>query len=398
MTNPWLEIPLADYEGHMGLPGIAQAQLLADVFAEALAQHAPRSVAVLGCAGGNGLERIAPQVTRRVVGVDLNPDYLEVARARHAARLPGLELIAGDIQTDAVAFAPVELAFAGLLFEYVDVGRALQRIRSLVVRGGILISVVQLPSEAVAEVTPSPFPSLRALAPVLRLVRPEELERLAVGQGYVLLASRAVTSAGGKSFQVQTFMCPTSGAVGRRAGASRPAAPGTPEEEVMNRDGRIPLLLAAACSLGIAALHVAIAIVGPRGYRYFGAPGLAARVEHGSVLGPTLLTLAVAALFVLCSLYALSGARVLGRWLLLRTALVVIGVVYTLRGLFLVPGLVAFSRGLVHHPRVLVFSAVSLLTGIFYLVGVARAWPALSGPPGAAATGAAGPQPGSPGR
>jgi len=30
IASPWLEIPLADYEGHMALPEIAQARMLAD--------------------------------------------------------------------------------------------------------------------------------------------------------------------------------------------------------------------------------------------------------------------------------------------------------------------------------------------------------------------------------
>jgi hypothetical protein len=51
MNDPWLDVPLADYEGHMALPGIEQAQLLSDVFAGAPAKFSPRSVAVIGCAG-----------------------------------------------------------------------------------------------------------------------------------------------------------------------------------------------------------------------------------------------------------------------------------------------------------------------------------------------------------
>jgi hypothetical protein len=51
MNNPWLDVPLADYEGHMALPGIEQAQLLSDIFADVLAKFSPRSVAVIGCAG-----------------------------------------------------------------------------------------------------------------------------------------------------------------------------------------------------------------------------------------------------------------------------------------------------------------------------------------------------------
>jgi len=39
--NPWLDIPLADYEGHMVLPQVAQAGLLADVFEPVLKTYPP---------------------------------------------------------------------------------------------------------------------------------------------------------------------------------------------------------------------------------------------------------------------------------------------------------------------------------------------------------------------
>jgi hypothetical protein len=68
MNSPWLDVPLADYEGHMALPGIEQAQLLSDIFAGVLAKFSPRSVAVIGCAGGNGFDRIPPAISR-VVGL-----------------------------------------------------------------------------------------------------------------------------------------------------------------------------------------------------------------------------------------------------------------------------------------------------------------------------------------
>src|SRR5438552_2981180 len=115
MRNPWLDIPLAEYEGHMASPQVAQAQLLADVFESMLEEHHPRSVAVLGCAGGNGFERIRSDITGRVVGVDLNPNYIEQLHARFKHQLPALELHVGDIQSADIAFPPVDLMFAGLV-------------------------------------------------------------------------------------------------------------------------------------------------------------------------------------------------------------------------------------------------------------------------------------------
>ena len=58
MKNPWLDIPLADYEAHMALPSVGQAALLGDLFAATVEAHRPESVALIGCAGGNGFERI----------------------------------------------------------------------------------------------------------------------------------------------------------------------------------------------------------------------------------------------------------------------------------------------------------------------------------------------------
>ena len=87
----WLKIPLSDYEGHMGSDTVRQLEPLAGLFGRALELCKPRSVAILGVAGGNGLERIDCNVTR-IVGIDINPEYLKTVRERHGT-LPGLELL-----------------------------------------------------------------------------------------------------------------------------------------------------------------------------------------------------------------------------------------------------------------------------------------------------------------
>jgi len=45
MTNPWLQIPASDYEGHMGSPEVAQLTLLAQTFKEALNKYDSKSMA-----------------------------------------------------------------------------------------------------------------------------------------------------------------------------------------------------------------------------------------------------------------------------------------------------------------------------------------------------------------
>src|SRR5436305_9182848 len=96
MSNPWLSIPLGDYEGHMGSAGVRQLTVLAELFKCALDCCSPESVAVLGVAGGNGLEQIDCAATKRIVGVDINQGYLEEVQRRFGT-LPGLELHCRDL-------------------------------------------------------------------------------------------------------------------------------------------------------------------------------------------------------------------------------------------------------------------------------------------------------------
>ena len=119
------------------------------------------------------------------------------------SRVAGLELITADIESDALRFAPVDLIYAALLLEYVDVRRVLERLHDLLVPGGMLATVVQLPGAA--PVTPSPFASLETLASVMRLVDPEDLEHIARAVGYRETERRREQARGGKHFEVQVF-------------------------------------------------------------------------------------------------------------------------------------------------------------------------------------------------
>jgi SAM-dependent methyltransferase len=208
MTNPWLDIPLSDYEGHMALPGVAQAQLLAEILAGQLRSLQPDSLAVLGCAGGNCFERIDPDVTSRVVGVDLNGLYLPEARNRFGKSFRALELVEGDIQNDTIAFDPVDLIYAALILEYVNVDATFSQLRRLLNPGGTLVTVIQLSNADIPAVTPSPYSSLQALESIMRFIAPEFLPEVAGRNGLTQTSSSTRQAPGGKRFQVQTFRAP----------------------------------------------------------------------------------------------------------------------------------------------------------------------------------------------
>lgn len=206
MRNPWLDIPLADYEAHMALPTVGQAQLIADELGSLVRAHSPVSVAIIGCAGGNGFDRVAGPGISRVIGVDLNPQYVEQARIRYQGLIPGLELHVADIQASEALFAPVDLIYVALVLEYVDVARTMGVLRDHCRPSGILAVLSQRPHEAVAHISPSQYASLQLLAPGMRLIARDELQRQARHAGFALERSRTATSSGGKRFRVDEFV------------------------------------------------------------------------------------------------------------------------------------------------------------------------------------------------
>jgi hypothetical protein len=106
MSNPWLAVPLSEYEQHMSSAEVQQLGALADLFAEAMGRCRPSSVAVLGIAGGNGLDRIDSRITSRVVGLELNLRYLDAVRERYR-HLAGLELYCVNLSEQDVELEPV---------------------------------------------------------------------------------------------------------------------------------------------------------------------------------------------------------------------------------------------------------------------------------------------------
>jgi len=163
MSDPWLSIPLADYEGHMSADSVQQLSALSDLFKRVLDLCQPDSVAIAGVAGGNGLEHADPSFIKRMVGLDINPGYLDEVRRRFGAH-PNLELHCVDLSRDEPRVAPVALVHAALFFEHAGLGGALDNALALVDGGGKLSVVLQLPQPEQHNVTPTSYPSMQALA------------------------------------------------------------------------------------------------------------------------------------------------------------------------------------------------------------------------------------------
>lgn len=195
----WVNVPLADYEGHMSAAGVEQLAPLADLFREALAQTNPESVAILGIAGGNGLEHIDPATTTRTVGIDINAEYLEVVAQRHPS-LQALELHHHDLAEKPIEIQPVDLVHAALVFEHAGTGQCLENALKLLNPTAHLSVVLQLPSDQQTGVAPTPYPSIQSLKQTFQHIDPAWLVQTLTPRGLHLEHEARHPLPSGKAF------------------------------------------------------------------------------------------------------------------------------------------------------------------------------------------------------
>ncbi|WP_237073040.1 class I SAM-dependent methyltransferase [Prosthecochloris sp. CIB 2401] len=188
----------------MSLPTVDQAVMTATELSRVLSQFTPESVAVIGCAGGNGFDAI-PASTKRVVGVDINHSYIARAAERYEQRIPGLEFHVADVQSDHLPFEPVELIYASLVLEYVSLPESLDNLARVCLPGGRLVTLLQQPSTTMTALTPSPYNTIQSLNKIMRLVPSSECAGYAASAGFTLESEKSLTIKSGKSFLVQVY-------------------------------------------------------------------------------------------------------------------------------------------------------------------------------------------------
>jgi SAM-dependent methyltransferase len=203
--NPWLEIPLSDYEAHMAAESVGQLPVLNQIFKKALDDFSPERLLVLGCGAGNGLEHIDPAVTLYVKGIDINPAYISSLAQRFPNPTFKLELECADANKVPLSLHSFELVFVALLFEYVDWLRLLPRIAFSLAAEGVLVVVLQNPSPSSPAVSGTQYESLLKLEPVFQFVDPNVFIELAAGCGLNLNLLENVPLPLEKSFSILHF-------------------------------------------------------------------------------------------------------------------------------------------------------------------------------------------------
>lgn len=139
--------------------------------------------------------------------------------------------------------------------------------------------------------------------------------------------------------------------------------------------GKTLLILGGGLSAVAALLHIAVIIGGPSWYRFFGAgEPMAQMAERGSSY-PTIVTLGIAAILTIWAAYAFSGAGLLPRLPLLRSALIAISAIYLLRAVCFVPAMAMTGAPITQFA--IWSSLIVLVYGLAYALGTWTRWPLL---------------------
>lgn len=194
--NPWTVVPATDYEVHMGPGGADQLAPLSHLFQEVYLAAQPDRLLLVGCATGNGLEHVDPSITKRAVAVDVNLQYLGIARQRFFHLGPALELYCSEIEKFRQPASSFDLIHAALVLEYVQPDVAVRRFAEWLAPGGTCSVVLQLPGGD------APAPANRAMQIIekaMHLVDPAELTRLMTEQGLAKRREKRVPVKHGKT-------------------------------------------------------------------------------------------------------------------------------------------------------------------------------------------------------
>ncbi|HEY0656047.1 MAG TPA: class I SAM-dependent methyltransferase [Chryseosolibacter sp.] len=204
MGNIWEKIPLDDYEKHMSHPTVGQQQLLNVLTAKYLSRFRPGSLMCLGVSGGNGLEHVDSTLTRDVYAVDINPDYLRETDKRFGQRIDGLHLVQLDLAVAAAEIVKVDLCWAALIFEYLDVRQGFRFLQNNVIDEGHAAVTIQV-NNGVTSVSQTGVETIKQVGQIFRIVDPTELLNAAAYHSFALVDEEENFLPNGKSFKTFCF-------------------------------------------------------------------------------------------------------------------------------------------------------------------------------------------------
>jgi len=202
MINPWLTITYSDYENHM--LEVGQAHVLNALTDYYLKEYKPANFALIGCATGNGLEHIDDEITRNVYAIDINSDYLQQTKIRFENKIKNLIICCIDLQNDKLTLSNIDLAFCGLILEYVEPEKVLKNICEIINEDGKIVIIIQKDKQT-SFVTKTKYNSLESLTKIAKEISEKKIIDICKSLNLKMVHQRKIQLNKKKSFLVLTF-------------------------------------------------------------------------------------------------------------------------------------------------------------------------------------------------
>lgn len=193
--NPWENVSLSDYEEHMKSTGVSQLQMLNAIMKEQIRSFDARSIAVLGVAGGNGLEYAGEKAD--VYGIDINQEYLD-ACAKRFSGMKRLRLVRADLADTGASLPKTEFVIADLIIEYAGIDIFMAQLEKI---GPKRVSCVIQKNGGVSFVSKSGYEdSFEGISKLHADIEKEALAKSMKKAGFGISLEKAYALPGGKQF------------------------------------------------------------------------------------------------------------------------------------------------------------------------------------------------------
>ena len=153
----------------------------------------------MGIAGGNGLEHIDNNISKYVIGIDINKEYLDVAFNRYRDKIDSLKLLELDITEETNQICRVDFIWAALVLEYAGIDKCLEFAYNNILHGGHLIVTIQA-NNNLQSVSPTEVESVKKTGTIFTAIDPEIMLAKSKEIGFTLVAQEANQLPNGKSF------------------------------------------------------------------------------------------------------------------------------------------------------------------------------------------------------
>ena len=204
-NNPWTEIPIADYERHMSHSSVGQLSLLNSLTKKYLTKIKPATCLFMGIAGGNGLEHIDNDISKNVIGIDINQEYLDVSFKRYNDRINSLQLLNLDITKNTNQICSADFIWAALILEYAGIDKCLEFSKNNTSPGGHFIATIQS-NNNLQSVSPTGVESVKKAGLIFKTIDPEIMLVKAKEMGYSLIGDETNQLPNGKTFLTFDFI------------------------------------------------------------------------------------------------------------------------------------------------------------------------------------------------